>query len=59
MKVGDLVKVAVDHGYIKCNGQLGIIVEINMSNYGRFAHGTMLISGNKGWFDLDELELVE
>ena len=59
MKVGDLVKVTVDHGYTKCNGQLGIIVEINMSNYGHLAHGTMLLSGNKKWFDLDELELVE
>jgi hypothetical protein len=61
MKVGDLVKVTVHHGYNECDGQLGIIVEIEDDNNldGYVVHGTMLLSGAKKWFDLDELELVE
>ena len=59
MKVGDLVKVALGH-HDTWHGQLGIIVEIGDDIRGHPVDMcTMLISGAKKWFDLDELELVE
>jgi hypothetical protein len=59
MKVGDLVKVYTPHTST-WHGQLGIIVSITVSSVDwRATHGTMLISGAKRWFGLDELELVE
>jgi len=57
MKVGDLVRVAIC--FDPWSGQLGIIVEIDDGSRGYLDHGTMLLSGNKRWFDLDELELVK
>ena len=59
MKVGDLVRVATARESAFWPGQLGIIVEIDDGSRGYLDHGTMLLSGNKRWFDLDELELVE
>jgi hypothetical protein len=56
VKVGDLVKVRDNGSWIA--GQIGIIVFIDTSA-GRPVHGTVLMSGDKKWFDLDELELVE
>ena len=58
MKVGDLVKVVLGAAP-QWHGQLGIIVEIDTTLGVHPVLGTMLISGAKKWFDLDELELVE
>ena len=68
MKVGDLVKVvghlsnpALTHRSpftTRWHGQHGIIVEIH-NHRGNCRHCTVLTSGDKKWFDLDELELVE
>ena len=58
MKVGDLVRVAPGQRE-PWSGQLGIIVDIDDGSRGYLDHGTMLLSGNKRWFDLDELELVK
>ena len=69
MKVGDLVKVvgqilnpAYSHSFFseitRWHGQHGIIVEIH-NHRGNCRHCTVLTSGDKKWFDLDELELVE
>ena len=59
MKVGDLVRVAPGQRE-PWSGQLGIIVEIDDDIRGHPVDMcTMLISGAKKWFDLDELELVE
>jgi len=58
MKAGDLVKVALGH-HDTWHGQLGIIVETDSWTGDITCHRTMLISGAKKWFDLDELELVE
>jgi len=69
MKVGDLVKV-VGHCVVillregrspfttRWHGQHGIIVEIH-NHRGNCRHCIVLTSGDKKWFDLDELELVE
>ena len=75
MKVGDLVRVAPGQrepwsgqlGIIVeidifasrwYGGRAGFIRRTGLYD-GRNAHRTMLISGAKKWFDLDELELVE
>tara|TARA_R110000751_G_scaffold205687_1_gene309833 strand:- start:60 stop:263 length:204 start_codon:yes stop_codon:yes gene_type:complete len=67
MKVGDLVKVVGHYATIapqrspfttRWHGQHGIIVEIH-NHRGNCRHCIVLTSGDKKWFDLDELELVE
>ena len=56
MKVGDLVKI-VGHIATGWQGCHGIIVGIH-NHRGHKRHCIVLTSGDKKWFDLDELELL-